>query len=100
MFLQIKSGEQCRIKDHDKSNIFTLGLILLKTIYGENLEIKKVYSLKNLSLNNEYLKEMIINLKNLHFSKLFVTCIEYMLNEIESLRMSSLDILKFIGSEK
>lgn len=75
-------------------------MIILKIIYGENFEIRKVYSVKNLSLNNEYVHEMIQNLHNLHFSKLFQTTIEYMLNEIESLRMSTTDINKFLGDQR
>ena len=72
-------------------------MVILKSIYNENLDFNKLYSFNTLTLKNSYIKELLANFKSINLSILLKTTLEYMLNEMTSLRMSSADIIKFIS---
>ena len=98
LFCQIKSKSKTfKIQKKDKSNIFSLGLIILKSIFLEDLKIEKIFLKKNLNLDINEIQKNVNSLENKGYSLLLISVLKDFLNELENLRISPDLFLKSLG---
>jgi hypothetical protein len=97
LFCQILSKKnQFFLQEQNKSNMFSLGLVLLKFLYKNEYQHDKIYDESLLQINNFYLHELTAKLAERGFSKLLIRVIDDMIQELEHIRISPSKFLKVL----
>ena len=101
LYAQIHNREKKIIlTKQSKSNIFSLALIVLKSIYLKNLDIKDFYIKQNLEFDFIFLKNRINNLREKGFSDLFIYLLHDMTEQSVKKRISIQKFFFRIGPHK
>jgi hypothetical protein len=92
LFAQVFSGRRnFHVSDQDRSDMFSLGLIVLFILCFDSgeIDLANVYIRSQCIVDGLYLQRVINGLEKLNVSDLLMRVLSEMLNEIEHLRMSS-----------
>lgn len=95
LFCQILSKDRTFVlQNENKSNIFSLGLIILKTL--TNYKNAEIFDINLLQINIQKLHKICENLQKKKFSRLLIRVINDMIQELEHIRITPTKFLKIL----
>ena len=99
LFCQILSKDHTFfLQNENKSNIFSLGIIILKLL--TNFKNEEIYDLNLLQIKINFLHQITNDLENKNFSKILIRVINDMIQDLEHIRITPSKLLKILENHE